>query len=78
MFIFMLLLTCYFYIYKVTTSSEKSNGFHPYAALGVGIAAGIVYIACSSLLKHFKFDDVVDSVAGNLMHLYFIDRCLLI
>ena len=49
---------------KVATSSEAPNGFHPYASFGIGMASGIVYIACSCALKHFRFDDVVDSVAG--------------
>ena len=29
------------------------------------MAAGIVYIGWSVALKHFRFDDAVDTVAGN-------------
>jgi len=50
----------------VATSSEAPNGFHPYASFGIGMASGIVYIPCSCALKHFRFDDVVDSVAVHL------------
>ncbi|XP_065070762.1 putative ammonium transporter 1 isoform X2 [Rhopilema esculentum] len=46
--------------------SAKPHKLHPYAAFGLGMVAGIAYIGWSVGLKHFAFDDVVDTVTVHL------------
>ena len=48
-------------------SAGEGDSIKPSASFGIGIVSGIVYIAWSVALKHFRFDDAVDTVAGQLL-----------
>lgn len=50
----------------IAVSAGEGDSIKPSASFGIGIVSGIVYIAWSVALKHFRFDDAVDTVAVHL------------
>ena len=41
------------------------NVVHPYAAIIIGVIAGMAYVAWSTAVLYFKIDDPLDAVAGK-------------
>lgn len=41
------------------------NVVHPYAAVDIGIIAGMAYVAWSTVMLRVKIDDPLDAVAGK-------------
>lgn len=41
------------------------NAVHPYAALIIGVIAGLTYVAWSTSMLRLKVDDPLDAVAGK-------------
>ena len=41
------------------------NAVHPYAAVIIGLIAGIAYVAWSTVVLKLKIDDPLDAVAGK-------------
>ena len=41
------------------------NAIHPYAAVVIGVIAGMAYVAWSTVVLKLKIDDPLDAVAGK-------------